>query len=561
MVAQPEVTAEELVRVSGLVTLGADPPDAAVRAALGHLAERLNGGGFSALRGACHVRAVQALEDCGVLAAEELVGQALGVAVPNGELEEGETTGDRAADPTFTDTGNAARLVRLHGERLRYVPRWGRWLVWSPEEGRWLQDAGHVYVRELAKDVGRELKKEAATMTETEAAKRVFHFAFRSLNAPGITGLVDLARGIKGIPLDHELLDSDGWLLGVTNGVVELKTGRFREADPGDLMTLQCPVVWDEDAHSPRWERAMGEWFPDPDVRAYVQRVAGSALVGVQRDHAFVIHYGLGGNGKGSFTRALQRVLGPYAVEIHLSLLVETKYKEHDTVRADLFRTRLAVAVETERRVRLAEASVKNLTGGDRIRARRMREDPWSFDPSHSLWLQTNHLPEIGGRDVGIWRRIRVVRWMTTFAERDQDRTLDDTLAGEAPGILRWLVEGCREWQEHGLAEPEAVIRDTLAYRRAEDAFARFQEDTGLVFRPDLEVEAQELLDLLETWASEEGVTPPRQDIGEWLAEHGVQKQQRRRIGPDGKQRRPRLWVGVGIPGAGNESAQADALL
>ncbi len=305
----------------------------------------------------------------------------------------------------------------------------------------------------------------------------------------------------------------------------------------------------------------MEEWFPDPEVRAYVHRVAGSALVGAQLEHVFVIHYGQGGNGKGTFTRALQRLLGPYAIEIHLSLLVETKYREHDTVRADLFRARLAVAVETERRVRLAEASVKNLTGGDRIRARRMREDPWSFDPTHHLWLQTNHLPQIGGRDYGIWRRIRVVKWVRTFEESDQDRDLDATLAAEAPGILRWMVEGCQSWHRDGLAEPEAVIRDTLAYRSAEDAFTRFTEDLGLAFRPDLRMRAQELQDLLSAWAAEEGIAPPRQEVGAWLRDMGCRQTADRWTDPDGKRRQARFWIGIGVAAERlHRAEQLDAL-
>ena len=125
-------------------------------------------------------------------------------------------------------------------------------------------------VREAAKDVGRALKHEAAQVSDADEAKRIFAFAFQSLNARRISGMVDLARGIEGIPLDHEDLDADGWLLGVQNGVVDLRTGELRAADPDDLMTRQCPVTWDEDASAPRWARAMEEWFPDPEVRAYV---------------------------------------------------------------------------------------------------------------------------------------------------------------------------------------------------------------------------------------------------------------------------------------------------
>ena len=92
--------------------------------------------------------------------------------------------------------------------------------------------------------------------------------------------MVDLARGVDGIPLDHEELDRDGWLLGVKNGVVDLRSGELRDADPADLMTMQCPVSWDEKAFPARFEQAMVEWFPDSEVRSYVQRVAGSALEG-----------------------------------------------------------------------------------------------------------------------------------------------------------------------------------------------------------------------------------------------------------------------------------------
>ena len=245
----------------------------------------------------------------------------------------------------------------------------------------------------------------------------------------------------------------------------------------------------------------------------------------------------------------------------HDVTLVEQKHSQHDTVKAELFRARLAVAAETQKRVRLDEASVKNLTGGDRITARRMREDLWEFDPTHSLWLQTNHLPEISGRDRGIWSRIRVVKWESTFEGADQDLGLDDTLTREGPGILRWLVEGCLEWQKHGLAEPEAVIRATLAYRQSEDVFSRFMADSGLVFESGLRIQAGRLQELLSEWAQEEGTDPPRKDVGDWLRENGARKTQPKGVkGPDGKTRRPKFWVGIGFPDEKHEAEQIDVL-
>lgn len=470
--------------------------------------------------------------------------------------EEPEEAPDPEEDPTLTDTGNSERLARLHGDRLHYIPKWSSWLV--EKDGFWSLDHDDVQVRELAKDVGRWLKHEAAEIENSDRAQEVFKFGIRSLNSGRIGSMVNLARGVDGIPLDHQDLDADPWLLGVENGVVDLESGRLRPADPDDLLTRRCPVSFDPDAEAPRWERAMREWFPDEEVRDYVKRAAGSALVGKQVEHQLLFHYGDGRNGKGSFHRALLNVLGDYATVAHLSLLLQYE-DEHDTVKAELFRKRLAVASETKHRVKLDEASVKNLTGGDRITARRMREDPWQFDPSHSLWLQTNHLPEIAGRDRGIWSRIRVVRWEETFEGEDADKYLDEKLADEAPGILRWLVEGCLAWQEHGLDEPEPVVRETLDYRKSEDKLARFRADVGLEFSPDLEIPAQELQERLTDWAQEEGIQPPRKQIGTWLREKGCEKKRPSRT-VDGEKKRVRVWRGVGIPNNGHETEQTDAL-
>lgn len=458
---------------------------------------------------------------------------------------------------TLTDTGNSERLAARHGDRLHFIPEWSKWLV--EEEGFWTLDHEDVQVRELAKDVGRQLKQQAADEPDADRAKKLFKWGLRSLSSGRIGAMVNLARGIGGIPLDYQQLDADGWLLGVENGVVNLETGRLRAAEPDDLITRRCPVPFDPEAEAPRWEQAMREWFPDPELRDYVHRVAGAALVGRQQDHVLIIHYGPGANGKGTFVRALLNVLGDYAGVAHLSLLVQQKHSEHDTVKADLFRKRLAVASETERRVKLREASVKNLTGGDRITARRMREDPWEFDPTHSIWLQTNHLPEIAGRDRGIWRRIRVVKWENTFQGEDADPHLDERLEEEAPGVLRWLIEGCMRWQTVGLDEPEAVVRETLDYRRSEDTLARFQDDVGLAFDRELEIQAGTLQRLLADWASEEGVSPPRQEIGDWLREHGCEKKQKR-VTVDGKTKRPRFWIGVGRPAENDRTEQTDAL-
>jgi hypothetical protein len=226
----------------------------------------------------------------------------------------------------------------------------------------------------------------------------------------------------------------------------------------------------------------------------------------------------------------------------HLSLLVETRKEEHATVRASLFRARLAVASETERRVKLREASIKNLTGGDRIAARHLYEDFWEFAPSHSLWLQTNYLPEITGRDPGIWRRVRVVPWVAHFDRKTADPDLTRRLRAEGAGILRWGVEGTLAYLAQGLEEPEAVVLATSSYRHSEDLLGRFAADVGLAFGEDLEIRSSELRDLLKSWVESEGVESPGRDLSDWLVEHGARKDRPRIDG-----RRVVVWSGVGL--------------
>jgi putative DNA primase/helicase len=425
-------------------------------------------------------------------------------------------------DAGFTDTGFADRLIGLHGERLRYVAAWNRWLVW--DDSRWHIDTGAVHVKERAKDVGQQLLQLAATAPARGESEQLRKAAWQALSAARINSMVDLARGIPGVAVEHEELDADPWLLGVRNGAVDLRTGALLPPDPSRLMTMACPVAYDPAARAPRWEQALREWFPDPEVRAYVQRLAGAALHGGQRDHVFVIDFGGGRNGKGTYMRAVQRVLGPYAVTAHMGLLVASN-EQHDTVRAHLFRARLAVASETRRRVALKEESIKTLTGGDRIQARRMREDPWEFDPSHMLRLQTNHLPEIAGTDEGIWRRIRVVEWVQHFAG-SEDPDLDAKLAAESAGILRWTVEGCLAWQRQGLAEPASVVQATLKYRQAEDKCARFAADR-LQLGEGLQVSASELAAQARNWAQENDLRLPLSELHGWLEDQGCRKRHR----------------------------------
>ncbi len=450
---------------------------------------------------------------------------------------------------TFTDTDNAERLVIIHGAEIRYVALWKRWITWDGQS--WDLKAGDIIVKEKAKDVGRHLYTEYKAAKRTlgkhdDCVKALKAGARRAASNAAINAMVDLAKGINGIHISHDDLDTDPWLFGVQNGVVDLKTGIHTNGRAEDLMHMQAGVEYDSAAECPTFDQCLVEWFPNPETRRFVQRLSGSALVGRQKDHVFTMDYGGGGNGKGTFTRAHQFVFGDYFVVPHKSLLVVAKYDQHDTVRAVLFRRRLAVASETDKRVKINEASVKNLTGGDRITARRMREDLWEFDPSHSLRLQTNYLPEISGQDSGIWDRIRVVPWVSSFRGTPmEDTNLDEKLAAEGSGILNWLIEGCLEWQRIGLNEPPEVLARTAAYRSEEDILGQFAADVGLVFGDDLEIDFGTITELLDDWVEVNHIhpSPNRNDVITWLGAKGAVSVGRKMV--DG--RRLFLWRGIGV--------------
>jgi putative DNA primase/helicase len=448
----------------------------------------------------------------------------------------------------LTDADNSTRLVHLHGDRMRWVNPWKSWIVWDGT--RWARDPQGVRVLELAKDVSRALFRELAEMPVTEANEKqrtaLGSWAKQSAARNHIEGMVILARGISEILIEPAELDADPWALCVLNGWINLKDGTFHPPDPAKLQTLQATVRYDPQASAPQWETALTQWLPDPDVRSYFQRLCGEAAVGSVRDHILVLIFGDGANGKGTAIGTLENVLGEYLVHPHHSLLVKQRHETHSTEKAALFRTRLAVAAETDSRVQLNEASIKELTGGDVLMARRLYENPWKFTPTHTLWLQTNYLPEIEGLDTGIWRRVRVLPWTAKFLGTEQDTELKEKLEVETPGVLNWIVAGCRVWQQVGLQEPEAVNDATAEYRQEEDVYARFLTAHGYEYDDKLVTPAQIMqVEWAEWTANELGKKRAGQRLSHYLKEHGCVSK-RDRISQGGARKQVSTWHGIG---------------
>jgi putative DNA primase/helicase len=368
-----------------------------------------------------------------------------------------------------TDTGVAERLVRRFGDRLRYVHPWRKPLIWDGT--RWKAD-DTAEVRRLAKRTARLILAEAATLENPDEAKDHARFALVSESRARIDAVLTQAYSEEGVPILPDELDQDPWLLNVRNGTIDLRTGRLRSHRRSDYLTKLCPVHFDRHAECPVWESMLAKVLgSNAALIGFLQRIVGYSLTGVVHEQVLPIFHGKGSNGKSTVLNVLLSMLGTdYAMKAQPDLLMARRGEQHPTALADLFGKRLVVANETGEGHRLNESLVKELTGSDKIRARRMREDYWEFSPTHKIILSTNHRPEVRGTDHAIWRRIRLIPFDVTIPDDEQDARLPEKLAAELPGILAWCVRGCLAWLEIGLNPPDPVSRATDGYRREQDS-------------------------------------------------------------------------------------------
>lgn len=446
---------------------------------------------------------------------------------------------DLPAGEHLTDLGNARRLVAQHGQNLRYCHPWNKWLIWN---GKYWEIDNTGAVLRLAKETVRSIYAEASAEPDDRQRQRIVDHALRSESASRIRAMVSLAASEPGIPVLPNELDRDPWLLNLKNGTLDLRTGELRPHRREDLLTKIAPVEYDPAAKCPRWKQYLNEIMNDnQNLINFLQRAAGMSLTGDVSEHVLLILHGVGRNGKSTFLNTMLAALGDYATTTMPELLMMKINNRHPTELADLFGRRFVVAIESEEGGRLAESLVKRLTGGDPIKARRMREDPWEFLPTHKLWMATNHKPRIRGTDPAIWSRLKLIPFDVSFPDDDprQDKQLPKKLLAELPGILHWAVEGCLAWQRDGLGVPGEVQTATCKYREEMDVLAAFISECCVV-KSFAKVAAKNLYKAYVEWCEETGEHPLAQrNFGIRLAERGFTSQK----GTAGRY----FWQGIGL--------------
>ncbi len=429
---------------------------------------------------------------------------------------------------SLTDLGNSERMVAHHGKYLRYIPRWNKWIYYS--RAAWKHDdIGEVERRaqETARSIFHEVAKERSKKKRTA----LLRWAIKSESASAIKAMLHLARSQPGIPILPESLDRDPWLLNVANGTVDLRNGELLPHRRDDYITKCSPASYlpANEVEAPLWlDFLHGVFLGNDQLIGYFQRLSGYAITGSVREQVLPILYGTGANGKSTALEAITQTLGnDYTSKAESDLLIAKRGDTHPTGLADLHGRRLVISSETDGGRRLSEAMVKRVTGDGRIKARRMREDFWEFEPTHKIFLVTNHKPEVRGRDQGIWRRLQLIPFNARFEGRDADPDLPEKLNVERDGILRWLVDGCLKWQRDGLSPPDIVQAATQEYRESQDVLAEFlrerciqTEDPG-----DVRIKSSDLFAAYRQWVDHRGEKPMGvRSFGEAIAEAGISK-------------------------------------
>ena len=417
----------------------------------------------------------------------------------------------------LTDLGNAQRFVKRYGLDFLFVEQWG-WLAWDGK--RWnnheaeaiLSRAVHATIKAIA-DEAFHIRKFHRATSEADVAARVL--AWRSgeaefefidpvldLNAKGkivlksdrlqgwcvasqsnahITCIARLAQAY--LTASPDGFDQDLMAMNVANGTLHFSKAiedgyvAFKAHDRALRMTKITPVVYDPKALCPVYDKFLGVVQPDIGMRRHLHAWGGVSLTGLPLAK-LSFWYGKGRNGKSTLIDVWAHVNGEYSQSIRIESFLEqgraSRGSEASPDIASLPGVRLLRTSEPEKNAQIAEALVKQVTGGEPLRARHLNKDFFEFRPAFKLTMQGNYRPKVVGTDEGFWRRMLLVPWGVTIGEADVDESLPDKLKAESSGILNQLLDGLRDYLDHGLSPTDAVLEATADYRDDSDPIGQF---------------------------------------------------------------------------------------
>lgn len=421
--------------------------------------------------------------------------------------EDGGTPGQRS----LTDVGNGRRLVDKFSPILRYSEGLG-WFFWN--NSHWKPDVERLDIKELAKKIGSIVLSEIDSYEDdTDKKMKVARWGIDSKSVSRINSAIDSANSDSRIRIKVEDWDKSPNLLGVTNGVIDLRTGALLKNEPGLYITRSCPVGYIQGQKNSRWDQFL-EFATggDKEYQDWLQRAAGYTITGHRNHDIMFLVYGPAGTGKNTFVEALVKCLGTkqYAWPFDTSVLSQTDGRSNPQDQyhwAELRGRRMVWVDELPDSERLKENSVKRLTGSSEITGRSPGERPFTFSSQAKLWISTNHRPII--TDDAMWRRIRPIPFINVPERLDPD--LKDYIFdpnGALPAVLSWAVEGAIKL----LGSPANdqlgwcnVVREAAdVYRKNEDRIGLFLDEETRE-NSSASVPMKDLFTLYKIWSEQRG--------------------------------------------------------
>ena len=358
-------------------------------------------------------------------------------------------------------------------------------------------------------------KNKIAQLQKTQDT--IYKRAFRLRSDRGRVNTLKMAHTNPVNPIDihGDKFNTDPYLFGHKNGVIDLRTGESRPGRRDDYISKFSPVEFTGiDTPAPHWETFLNEIFDNnQSMIDYIARLFGYALTGLTVERFMPILFGAdGNNGKTTLVETISEIMGPLASPIEAEMLLDQgRMKSAGSASPEIMslrHLRLAYASETDQGRRFSISRVKWLIGSDTMFGRFLYEkQPVPFTPTHKLILLTNHKPDVSGDDNAFWEKIHLIPFPFSFVlrrlekshERPADKYLRQKLLNESPGILAWQVRGCLQWQEKGLAPPPVVIDASKEYRRDEDLIQHFIDDCCYESQ-SAETTARDLYDCFKKW-------------------------------------------------------------
>jgi putative DNA primase/helicase len=418
------------------------------------------------------------------------------------------------------EDGDALLFAHLFKDRCIYDYTNRSWYLWQGHF--WQEDRCKRVPRLVCEYVAHAYENAAQRVLEPETRKDLYGRAWSLRTVSRIKHVLALAESI--MPISAGRWDTNDWLLGTQEGVLDLRNGELRAGRPDDYIRRVVRTTWRGlDEAAPRFEQFWHDLFADrceqarDELIAFMQRVLGYGITGRVSEHIFLLFYGEEGrNGKDTLMQVLADVLGETVGVVNNDVLIASgrgaSPGSANSSLCQLQGRRVAWASETNQGARFDVGQVKYLTGGGTIATRELYGKAFSFQPSHLLILLTNHKPHADASDAAFWERLCPIIFNQRFVdqpvapnERQRDTTLGAALKAEASGILAWLVRGCLAWQSHGLVMPAEVRQARHDYHEEEDTLGSFIREM-CTLDPQASVGAAALYTAYKAWAFENGL-------------------------------------------------------